>query len=390
MLSSPEGGVQELSNAAWRDAAWYITLALALFTILFGTRHLESTEHHRGMIQAVAFESLIKLVAFAAVGLFILFGFFNGFGDLTRKVAAADLTGVLTTQNLNLTAFMTQTLVAGLAIVCLPRQFHVMVVENSDHRDFETARWAMPIYLIIASAFVLPIAAASLLVPESASYNPDIMTLQLPILAGKKWLAVLAFLGGGSAAAAMVIVCSVSVATMVSNEIIMPALLKFFRPGMNRKADLSYLLLSIRRIAISIVLLTAYGFYRMAGESTSLTAFGLLSFAAAAQLGPALVGGIVWRGGNYNGAVWGLFIGFLMWCYTLLLPALASTGWINDTLIQHGFWGLGWTRPTALFGAELDQSDGLFDLAIGRGEDRRGPREATRFSPEDVFSGSVG
>lgn len=355
VLSSPQGGVQELSNAAWSDAAWYITLALALFTILFGTRHLESTEHHRGMIQAVAFESLIKLVAFAAVGLFVLFGFFNGFDDLTQRVAAADLTGVLTTQNLNLTAFITQTLVAGVAIVCLPRQFHVMVVENSDPRDFETARWAMPIYLLIASAFVLPIAAASLLVPDSASYNPDIMTLQLPILAGKTWLAVLAFLGGGSAAAAMVIVCSVAVATMVSNEIIMPALLRFFHPRMNRKADLSYLLLSIRRVAIFAVLITAYGFYRMAGQDTSLTAFGLLSFAAAAQLGPALVGGIVWRGGNYNGAVWGLFTGFILWLYTLLLPALASTGWINDTLVQQGLWGMSWTRPTALFGAELDQ-----------------------------------
>ncbi|MEH6357193.1 MAG: PAS-domain containing protein, partial [Marinobacter sp.] len=355
VLSSPHGGAQELSSAAWSDSAWYITLALALFTILFGTRHLESTEHHRGMIQAIAFESVIKLVAFSAVGLFVLFGFFNGFGDLTQRVAAADLTGVLTTQNLNLTAFITQTLVAGVAIVCLPRQFHVMVVENSDPRDFETARWAMPIYLIIASAFVLPIAAASLLVPDSANYNPDIMTLQLPILAGNTWLAVLAFLGGGSAAAAMVIVCSVAVATMVSNEIIMPALLKFFRPRMNRKADLSYLLLSIRRIAISAVLLTAYGFYRMAGEDTSLTAFGLLSFAAAAQLGPALVGGIVWRGGNHNGAVWGLFIGFILWLYTLLLPALASTGWINDTLVQQGLWGVSWTRPTALFGADLDQ-----------------------------------
>jgi signal transduction histidine kinase/Na+/proline symporter/CheY-like chemotaxis protein len=355
VLSNPQGGVQELSNAAWSDSAWYITLALALFTILFGTRHLKSTEHHRGMIQAVAFESVIKLVAFSAVGLFVLFGFFNGFGDLTQRVAAADLVGVLTTQNLNLTAFITQTLVAGVAIVCLPRQFHVMVVENSDPRDFETARWAMPIYLIIASAFVLPIAAASLLVPDSASYNPDIMTLQLPILAGNTWLAVLAFLGGGSAAAAMVIVCSVAVATMVSNEIIMPALLKFFRPRMNRKADLSHLLLSIRRVAIFAVLLTAYGFYRMAGEDTSLTAFGLLSFAAAAQLGPALVGGIVWRGGNRNGAVWGLLIGSILWLYTLLLPALASTGWINDTLVQQGLWGMSWTRPTALFGTDLDQ-----------------------------------
>jgi len=356
VLSDTGVGAQELSTAAWNDAAWYITLALTVFTVLFGTRHLESTEHHRGMIQAVAFESLIKLVAFVAVGLFVGYGLYNGFGDLVHNVKQADLTGILTTDAIEAPAFITQTLVAMLAIICLPRQFHVMVVENADHRDFEVARWAMPVYLIVASAFVLPIAAAGLLAPEAMASNPDILILQLPIMAGKEWLAILAFLGGGSAAAAMVIVCSVAIATMVSNEIIMPALLKFFRPRMNRQTDLSSLLLGIRRVAIFIVLLTAYGFYRMAGEDYSLTSFGLLSFAAAAQFGPALVGGILWRRGNATGAAWGLALGFLMWCYTLLLPALTSTGWFTDSLINEGILGLGWTRPTALFGLQLDQT----------------------------------
>lgn len=356
VLSDTGAGTQELSTAAWSDAAWYITLALTVFTVLFGTRHLESTEHHRGMIQAVAFESLIKLIAFVAVGLFVAYGLYNGFGDLLATVKQANLTGILTTDAIEAPAFITQTLIAMLAIICLPRQFHVMVVENADHRDFEVARWAMPVYLIVASAFVLPIAAAGLLSPEVTAGNPDILILQLPIMAGKEWLAILAFLGGGSAAAAMVIVCSVAIATMVSNEIIMPALLRFFRPRMNRQADLSSLLLGIRRVAIFVVLLIAYGFYRMAGEDYSLTSFGLLSFAAVAQFGPALVGGILWRRGNATGATWGLALGFLLWCYTLLLPALASTGWLTDSLINKGLWGLGWTRPTALFGLELDQT----------------------------------
>ena len=356
VLSNTGVEPNELSTAAWNDSAWYITLVLAVFTVLFGTRHLESTEHHRGMIQAVAFESLIKLVAFVAVGLFVIYGLYGGFGDLWSNVRSAGLVGTLTTDSVEAPAFITQTLVAMLAIICLPRQFHVMVVENTDHRDFETARWAMPIYLIIASAFVLPIAAAGLLSPEASASDPDILILNLPILAGEQWLAILAFLGGGSAAAAMVIVCSVAIATMVSNEIIMPALLKFFRPRMNKRSDLSYLLLSIRRVAIFVVLLTAYGFYRMAGADYSLTAFGLLSFAAAAQFGPALVGGILWRKGNHTGAVWGLGLCFLMLFYTLLFPALASTGWLSDTLIDHGVWGINWTRPTALFGSELDQT----------------------------------
>ena len=353
---SGSGQTGELLGAAPQsDSAWYITIVLAVFTVLFGTRHLESTEHHRGMIQAVAFESVIKLVAFIAVGLFVGFSLFDGFGDLFAKIKAADLMGTLTTDSVTAPAFITQTLVAMLAIVCLPRQFHVMVVENTDHRDFETARWAMPAYLIIASAFVLPIAAAGLLAPPSELSNPDTLILKLPIAAGQHWLAILAFLGGGSAAAAMVIVCSVAIATMVSNEIIMPALLRFFRPRMNRRDDLSFLLLSIRRVAIFVVLLTAYGFYRLAGADYSLTAFGLLSFAAAAQFGPALVGGIVWRRGNHTGAVWGLALGFLLWCYTLLIPAMASTGWLADSLIDEGLWGLSWTRPTAMFGLELDQ-----------------------------------
>ena len=369
VLSSTGDAYQELSSAAWNDSAWYITLALAVFTVLFGTRHLESTEHHRGMIQAVAFESLIKLIAFVAVGLFVGYGLFNGFGDLFQKAAEADLIGILTTDAVEAPAFLTQTLVAMLAIICLPRQFHVMVVENADHRDFDVARWAMPIYLLIASAFVIPIAAGGLLYADSVGGDPDIIILQLPIMAGQQWLAVLAFLGGGSAAAAMVIVCSVAIATMVSNEIIMPGLLRFFRPRMNRRADLSFLLLSIRRAAIFVVLLTAYGFYRMAGADYSLTAFGLLSFAAAAQFGPALVGGILWRRGNFTGAAWGLGLGFLMWCYTLLLPALAATGWISAQVIEHGLFGWHWTRPTALFGSELDQmSHGiLWSLGVNTG-----------------------
>jgi signal transduction histidine kinase/CheY-like chemotaxis protein len=279
---------------------------------------------------------------------------YDGFGDLFSRIHSADLVGTLTTDHVKPIPFITQTLVAMLAIICLPRQFHVTVVENTDHRDLETARWAMPAYLIIASAFVLPIAAAGLLSPTNGTINPDVMILSLPILAEQQWLAVLAFLGGGSAAAAMVIVSSVAISTMVSNEIVMPGLLKFFHPRMSRRGDLSYLLLGIRRFAIFMILLTAYGFYRLVGEGHSLTAFGLLSFAAAAQFGPSLIGGILWRRGNHNGAVWGLAVGFLLWCYTLLIPTLSSTGWLSDSLIDKGLLGLSWTRPTALFGLELD------------------------------------
>ena len=353
LLTETTDAVASGGPGAWIDAAWYITVALAVFTILFGTRHLESTEHHRGMIQAVAFESVVKLVAFIAIGLFVIYGLFNGLGDLFGQVSAAGLAPTLTTANIETPAFITQTIVSMLAIMCLPRQFHVMVVENTDHRDFETARWSMVVYLIIASAFVIPIAAAGLLLPVGDG-GRDALILTLPMLADAPWLTILAFLGGGSAAAAMVIVCSVAVATMISNEVVMPALLKFFRTRMSRREDLSSLLLSIRRVAIILILVAAYGFYRMVGQDYSLTAFGLLSFAAAAQFGPALIGGILWRNGNHTGALWGIAVGFFLWIYTLLIPVLTATGWLGSTLLEQGILGLSWTRPTALFGMELD------------------------------------
>lgn len=353
-LLSGNGPASAASQAIWSDAGWYIMLVLAVFSILFGTRHLESTEQHRGMIQSIAFESVIKLIAFLTVGLFVGYGLYNGFGDLLQRTREADLIGQLTWQQVELPAFLSQTLVAMLAILCLPRQFHVMVVENAEYRDFKTARWAMPVYLVLACAFIIPIAAAGLLHAGTEPLSPDMLVLSLPLMAGEEWLAVLAFLGTGSAAAAMVIVCSVAIATMVSNEIVMPALLTFFRPGITRKADLSNVLLNIRRVTIFLVLLAAYGFYRLAGADYSLTTFGLLSFAAAAQFGPSLIGGMIWRRGNYTGAFWGLFIGFALWLYTLLIPALGSAGWAGSTLTEQGLPGFSWARPTALFGLEVD------------------------------------
>lgn len=342
------------TQPVWGDTAWYVAIVLTLFTILFGTRHLESTGHHRGMIQAIAFESVIKLIAFVAVGLFVGYSLFDGFGDLYARIDQNIGIASVTYGPVEPIPFIVQTVVAMFAIICLPRQFHVMVVENTDHKDLESARWMMTFYLVVASAFVLPIAGAGLLAYGSNLENADILVLSLPLVNGQEWLAVLGFLGGGSAAAAMVIVSAVALATMVSNEVVMPGLLRYFRPRMNRQRDLSYLLLTIRRITIVVIVLVAYAFYRLIGQNYSLTAFGLLSFAAVAQFGPALIGGVIWRHGNQQGAFWGLLAGFSLWCYTLLLPTVAGTGWLDLDWLSQGFWGWRWTRPTELMGLELD------------------------------------
>ncbi|MFE8073076.1 PAS-domain containing protein [Marinobacteraceae bacterium S3BR75-40.1] len=341
-------------QSIWSDTAWYIALLLALFTILFGTRHLESTEHHRGLIQAVAFESVVKFVAFIVVGLFVTYGLFEGFGDLAHRVRQIDSVSNLSAGPVHWGPFLTQTLVAMFAVVCLPRQFHVMVVENIDHRDFGAARWTMAVLLLVASAFVLPIAGGGVVAFGANPANSDILVLSLPLMNGADWLAVLAFLGGGSAATAMVIVCCVALATMVSNEIVVPGLLRLLRRRMARRQDLTTLLLMIRRLTVILILLTAYAFYRLAGSEYSLTAFGLLSFAAAAQFGPALVGGVVWRKANRQGALVGLGAGFALWCYTLLLPTLVNTGLGDPAILSNGVAGMEWSRPTQLFGLQTD------------------------------------
>lgn len=317
-------------QGVWGDTAWYITLVLAVFSIFFGTRHLDATEHHRGLIQAIAFESVVKMVAFVAVGCFAAFYLFGSPLRLINHAADAGLLMTFSPSAVDPVGFIAETLLAMFAIVCLPRQFHVMVVENLDYNDFGTARWLMPLFLIVASLFVIPIALAGLIAYGSNPSNADVLVLGLPLVNGVEWLAVLAFLGGGSAAAAMVIVSSVACATMVSNEMVMPALLRVFKPRhLSRRGSVSQLLLGIRRVTIVLLLLIAYGFYRIAGADYSLTAFGLLSFAAAAQFGPALLGGVLWRNGNHSGAFWGLLAGFSLWIYMLLLPALADTGWLG-------------------------------------------------------------
>lgn len=355
LTNSATGGGLPASN--WlKDAGWYITLILAVFTILFGTRHLDATEHHRGMIQAIAFESLIKMLAFIVVGLFAAFVLFGSPLQLIAHLQNAGLDKVLSPASIRPSTFISETLVSMLAIICLPRQFHVTVVENTEYQDFNLARWIMPVFLVLASVFVLPIAAAGLFAFGPKSASADVLVLNLPMITGYHWLAVLAFIGGASAAAAMVIVSSVANATMFSNELVMPIMLRLLQPRLSRRASLRQLLLGMRRVIIVLLLLASYGFYRIAAADYSLAAFGLLSFVAAAQFGPALFGAILWRRSNHTGAFWGLVGGFTVWVFTLLLPTLISAGWMNppSLITGLGLGGVDALRSRDLFGFMVD------------------------------------
>lgn len=336
---------------AFGDSALVVAVLLAVFAILFGTRQVVSSESHHGMVLAIAFESVIKLVAFLAVGLYACYGVFEGFGDAyAQSLVLPQLTEPLRQADWH-AGFWTQTLLAAIAIVCLPRQFHVAVVESTSPRDLTRARWVFPLYLVLISLFVVPIAAAGL-AKLPAGTAADTYVLALPLAGGHGALALAAYLGGFSAATGMVIVETIALSTMLSNEVVMPALLRSRRFGLSRQGDLSGLLKRIRRIAIVAIIAAAYLYYRLFTGPGTLSALGLLSFAAVAQFAPAVVGGLVWRGGSHRGAVAGLVAGFVVWAWCLLLPALLGASGAGAALLAEGPFGIAALRPQALFGLE--------------------------------------
>lgn len=339
-------------NPIWSDTAFYVALTMAVFTILFGTRQLDATEHHQGMMGAVAFESIVKLVALLAVGIFVCTLLFDSSSDIAYRVRTELDLAEFTWGRTDWLSFAVQTLVAALAIVLLPRQFQAMVVENVEPKDIHTVRWLLPLYLVLSALFVLPIAAVGMVTFTGQGVDADTYVLSLPLAQGMDWLSLVAFIGGGSAATGMVIVSTIALSTMVCNEIVVPLLLHFNRTRLSRKQDLSKLLLMGRRATIVLLLLLAYVYYRMTGGSTSLASIGLLSFVAVAQFAPALLGGILWRRGNRQGAIAGLVAGSLVWFYTLLMPALVESGYLSSNLVQYGPFGIGWLRPHSLFGLE--------------------------------------
>ncbi|GHE20770.1 NahK/ErcS family hybrid sensor histidine kinase/response regulator [Halomonas urumqiensis] len=338
------------------DTAFYVAMVMAAFAILFGTRHTDATEHHEGLIHAVAFESLVKLLAFLLLGAYVTWGMFDGLGDLlARAEVQLELQRQLAQQDFG-QSFWAQTLLAMLAILCLPRQFHVAVVENTHRDDATKARWLFPLYLLAFAFFVIPLAAAGLTLFAGTGVEPDTYVLALPMAAGNEWLTLLTFIGGFSAATGMVIVAAVAVSIMISNEIVIPALFRL-RWFDTKARDYGRLVLRARRITIAAVLAMAYGFYQLIGEFTSLASIGMLSFAAAAQFAPALIGGLYWKRGNRLGVIVGMNAGFAIWAYSLLMPSMIGAGVLPTDWLDGGPLGLAWLAPTSLFG--LNVGDGF-------------------------------
>lgn len=351
-----------LANFSSSNTALVVAILMAAFAILFGTRQIDTSEHHRGMVLAVAFESIVKLVAFVAVGLFVTFSLFDGVGDLTSYISQSGMQKKLDNFNPLRVSFLTETLLALLAMLCLPRQFQVGIVENTNPNDLHTARWLFPLYLIIFCLFMLPIAAAGNALFAGTNVATDTYVLLVPLSQGADSIATLAYIGGLSAATGMVIVATVSISTMICNDIVMPVIFHLSPLQASEDKNIGRLLLKVRRVVIVAILLAAYGYFLLIGDGESLVSLGLTAFVAVAQFAPALIGAVFWRRGNRYGALSGVVMGFTIWVYTLMVPNLSGVGFDTLVLVEQGLFGISWLRPTAMFG--LDGFDPITHATI--------------------------
>ena len=326
--------------------AFWVAAGMALFTILFGTRNLDANERHHGVVAAIALEAIVKLLALIAVGVFVTYGIADGVADVFENVHPDTIRG---TTDIFGPRWITLTFLSATAIICLPRQFQVTVVENVEERHLATASWLFPLYLFGMTIFIMPIALVGLQVMPTDA-NPDLFVLSIPLAHERHELALFAFLGGFSSATSMVIVAAIAVSTMVSNHIVMPMALRLLHGTHAVIGDVRNLLLISRRISIGIILCLGFLYFHASGGSDALAAIGLIAFVGVAQFLPSLLGGIFWRGATCTGALSGLVVGFALWAYTLFLPSFGGDVVFSTATLTQGPWGISLLRPQALLG----------------------------------------
>ncbi len=337
------------------DSGFWVMIAMAIFTAVFGTRKLDPNERHEGMVAAIAFESIVKLLVFLAVGIFVTFFIFNGPNDLfARALTHPQTARLLTFEDASVAPMVWNMLclLSLLAIIVLPRQFHISVVENTSARHIPRAMWVFPLYLLLINIFVFPLALAGKMLFDPA-VNPDTYVLSLPMSQGANWIAILVFIGGFSAATSMVVVEATSLSIMFSNHIVVPLMIKSrMWTTEHRLVDGAARLLDIRRICILVVLALSYWYGHAVGHNLDLVSVGLISFTAVAQLAPALIGGLYWKRPTGSGALAGLLVGFFVWAFCLPLPNMAQAGILPADFIENGLFGIESLKPNALFGLE--------------------------------------
>lgn len=328
-----------------------VSVCMGAFALFFGGRYLDFTRPQGGLLTAVATESLVKLFIMVGAGLFVCFGLFGGPAEIFERIAAdgrlAPLATVAGPRGTGISQWLAFVVIAVFDVILLPRQFHLLVVQNGDEQHIRTASWMFPLYLFLINLFVVPIAFAGLLLglPPAAG---DEYILAIPMLAKERALSLVVFLGGFSAATAMVMVSSVALGKMVANNLLIPVVLKA-RRGFH---DYRYLL-ATARLSMLVVIALGYLFARLMSGTMVLMEIGLISFVAVAQFGPVVFGGLFWRRASARGALWGLCAGFAAWFYTLVVPALARAGVMPADLVARGPLGVAFLRPVDLFGVGI-------------------------------------
>lgn len=345
VITYPAGAVLASNSRLEPDYATglWIAAGLCLFAIVFGVRNIDVNERHQGVIAAIAVEALVKLAALLAVGLWVVVD--HPAAARLVPPALADPTATFGPR------WPTLLFLAGAAVICLPRQFQVTVVENESERQLRTASWLFPLYLFLICLFVVPIAVAGLGGLPAGS-DPDLFVLTLPLGAGKEEIALFAFLGGFSSATSMVIVSSIALSTMISNHVVMPLALRLSLVPTGTGASARRFIIAVRRASIVFTVALGFLYFRLGGRSDALAAIGLVSFCGVAQFLPGLAAGLLWRRAAPAGATAGLAAGFLVWLYALFLPSLGVDALMPTAVMDHGPFGLGWLRPHALFGIE--------------------------------------
>ena len=341
----------QFEAAFYQDTAFYIVLALIAFTILFGVRRLDVTERHEGLVIAIAFESIVKLFAFLLIGLFVCYGLFDNVSELFGKAALnPELKELFTfNQQEDMSNWFWISMLSLLAFLFLPRQFQLAVVENTDEKNVNKAMWLFPLYLLVINLFVLPIAfGGKLLLPSSI--DADTYVLSLPLAFGKQELALLAYIGGFSAATSMIIVSTVALSIMLSNNVSMPLILSFPSVKQLYAHRISSISLFVRRFNVALILLLAYLYFKEVAGYFSLVSIGVISFAAIAQFAPSVIGGLFWKTGNKKGALAGIIAGFAAWFYTLVLPTIVTAQILPESIMQEGPFGLAFLHPYHFMG----------------------------------------
>ncbi len=326
-----------IAGPAWQDSALYVALAMALFAMLFGTRRASAAEHNRGLVLAMALESVFKLAAMLALGAFVWFG-----------LDALPVVEVLPPRPPPSSGFVPLVLLGAFAMFILPHQFHVAVVECRDERHVRTARWLFPLYLVLIALPVLPLAKAgdALLGGRVPS---DLYGLALPLAHGQHGLALFTFLGGLSAATGMVVVSTLTLSLMIGNHWFAPGLLRGAW-SRNDGSDLRGRVLTLRRVGIVAIMLLAWAYSRLIAGSEALADVGAVSFSALATLVPALAFA-VWRPQTPPGAaVAGVVAGFAAWAWVLLLPMMLHARELAPAWLAFGPFGWAWLSPEGLFG----------------------------------------